>query len=146
MALEAAILENTAAVRELIAVLAHRQMDVVARLNTISIDQIDVSDSVKVVPTTVADVEPPKVAPRPTPAAAKPVEVQAAASSTTAPAAASAAVSYDDAKAAVLAVSKRLGREDALAILRKFGTEKLPEVDPSQFAAVVAACNQALGV
>lgn len=130
MALEAAILENTAAVRELIAVLAHRQMDVVARLNTISIDQIDVSDSVKVVPTTVADVEPPK----------------AAAPTTTAPAAASAAVSYDDAKAAVLAVNKRLGREDALAILRKFGTEKLPEVDPSQFAAVVAACNQALGV
>jgi len=50
---------------------------------------------------------------------------------------------YQDTAAAVTALAKAKGRDAAVAVLTKFGAAKLPEVKPEDFAAVIAACNEA---
>lgn len=53
-------------------------------------------------------------------------------------------VTYEDAKAAVTNVVKAKGREAGLAVLAKFGAESLLAVPADQWAAVIAACGEAL--
>lgn len=61
------------------------------------------------------------------------------------PAPASAAeVDYATAAAAVTKLSRTRGRDAAVALLARFGAAKLPDVDPAQFAAVVAAVEAEL--
>lgn len=55
------------------------------------------------------------------------------------------AVSYKEAAEAVTKLSRTKGRDAAIAVLKSFGADKLPDVKPEQFAAVVAACQAALG-
>lgn len=50
---------------------------------------------------------------------------------------------YETAARAVTALAKARGREAAVAVLAQFGAARLPEVAPEQFAAVIAACEQA---
>lgn len=50
---------------------------------------------------------------------------------------------YETAARAVTALAKARGREVAVAVLAQFGAARLPEVAPEQFAAVIAACEQA---
>lgn len=57
--------------------------------------------------------------------------------------AAEAAPDYETAARAVTALAKACGREAAVAVLAQFGAARLPEVAPEQFAAVIAACEQA---
>lgn len=54
-------------------------------------------------------------------------------------------VTYKEAAEAVTKLSRTKGRDAAIAVLKSFGADKLPDVKPEQFAAVVAACQAALG-
>lgn len=54
------------------------------------------------------------------------------------------APSYQDAAAAVTKLSRAKGREAAVKVLAQFDAAKLPDVKPEQFAAVIAACEEAL--
>ncbi|CAH0445684.1 hypothetical protein LMG10661_01868 [Ralstonia syzygii subsp. syzygii] len=45
---------------------------------------------------------------------------------------------------AVTKLARVKGRDAAVAVLSKFSAVKLPDVKPEQFAAVIAACNQAM--
>lgn len=58
--------------------------------------------------------------------------------------AAKAEATYDDAKKAILDLSSDKGREAAVAVLAKFGAGKLPEVDESKYAEVVAEAQAAM--
>ncbi|MDN7881385.1 hypothetical protein [Burkholderia aenigmatica] len=52
-------------------------------------------------------------------------------------------VTYEQASAAVTGLAKTKGRAVAIAVLKKFGATKLPEVKPGQFAALIKACAEA---
>lgn len=80
----------------------------------------------------------PSAPPSPQPASAQTPDAPAA----NAPAA-EAAPDYETAARAVTALAKACGREAAVAVLAQFGAARLPEVAPEQFAAVIAACEQA---
>ena len=80
----------------------------------------------------------PSAPPSPQPASAQTPDAPAA----NAPAA-EAAPDYETAARAVTALAKARGREAAVAVLAQFGAARLPEVAPEQFAAVIAACEQA---
>jgi len=53
------------------------------------------------------------------------------------------APTYKDAAAAVTALSKK-NRDSAIAVLKSFGAQKLPDVKPEMFADVIAACQAAM--
>ena len=66
---------------------------------------------------------------------------------TAAPAAASSAgepATYQDAATAITKLSRTKGRDAAVAVLKKFGAAKLPDVKPEQFADVIAAAEAAM--
>lgn len=54
------------------------------------------------------------------------------------------APTYQDAATAVTKLSRAKGREAAVGVLAQFEAAKLPDVKPEQFAAVIAACEEAL--
>jgi hypothetical protein len=60
-------------------------------------------------------------------------------------AAATEAVSYQETATAITKLSRVKGRDTAVALLAKFGAANLKEVKPEQFAAVLAAANEAAG-
>lgn len=79
-------------------------------------------------PTAQAPVTPaPAAAPAPAPAAAQPAKV----------------LTYDDVKVPFLALVKK-NRDLALATLKPFGLDSLKPAKPEQFAAILAALNNAL--
>ena len=51
---------------------------------------------------------------------------------------------YEDAKAAVLKISKEKGRDAAVAVLSTFGVKKLPDLQPENYGALVAKVDEAL--
>lgn len=53
------------------------------------------------------------------------------------------APTYQDTANAVTKLARTKGRDAAVAVLSKFGAGKLPDVKPEQFAAVIAACEEA---
>jgi hypothetical protein len=53
------------------------------------------------------------------------------------------APTYQDTADAVTKLARAKGRDAAVAVLAKFGAAKLPDVQPAQFAAVIAACEEA---
>ena len=53
------------------------------------------------------------------------------------------APTYQATADAVTKLARTKGREVAVAVLTKFGAAKLPDVKPEQFAAVIAACEEA---
>jgi hypothetical protein len=53
------------------------------------------------------------------------------------------APTYQATADAVTNLARTKGREVAVAVLTKFGAAKLPDVKPEQFAAVIAACEEA---
>jgi hypothetical protein len=53
------------------------------------------------------------------------------------------APTYQDTADAVTKLARAKGRDAAVAVLARFGAAKLPEVKPEQFAAVIAACEEA---
>lgn len=109
MTLEAAIQENTAALRELIGILANSTP----------------------APAKAAKKKEPEAPQQPEPRPAP----------TAAP---SAAVTYDDAKRAILKLSAEKGRDAAVAILGKHGAAKLQDVKPEHYADVLREATEAL--
>lgn len=53
------------------------------------------------------------------------------------------APTYQATADAVTKLGREKGRDAAIAVLTKFGAAKLPDVKPEQFAAVIAACEEA---
>ena len=53
------------------------------------------------------------------------------------------APTYQATADAVTKLARTKGRDTAIAVLAKFGAGKLPDVKPEQFAAVIAACEEA---
>jgi hypothetical protein len=53
------------------------------------------------------------------------------------------APTYQDTADAVTKLARTKGRDAAVAVLSGFGAAKLPDVKPEQFAAVIAACEEA---
>lgn len=94
-------------------------------------------------PTAEADAEtaaPAKTAAAPASSTAASAEAQPQAST----AADAPTASYQDAATAITKLSRTKGRDVAVALLGKFGAAKLPDVKPEQFAAVIAACDEAM--
>lgn len=54
-------------------------------------------------------------------------------------------VTYKEAAEAVTKLSRTKGRDAAIAVLKSFGADKLPDVKTEDFAAVVQACTDAMG-
>lgn len=121
MSLEVALQENTAAIHKLIVALANAPLP---------IGQTD--PAVKTNKPAAAKESAPKAAQPEAPMQAQPAPE-------TKPAAAEATV--EDARKAVLALSKTKGRDAAVAVLTTFGADKVPALKPEQFAEFVAACH-----
>jgi hypothetical protein len=51
---------------------------------------------------------------------------------------------YEETAAFVTTIARKKSRDEALAILAKFGAKKLPEIPAEKFADVIAACEEAL--
>lgn len=134
MSLEIAISENTAAIHALIAALSNP---------SVAVTSGDVPAQAPVAKNSASST--PEGASMPKAEAAVKKSAKAdekpAADVATAPAAGD--VTYEDAAAAVQALAKSKGRDAALAVLKAFGASKLPDVDVSRFADVVAACEAA---
>lgn len=142
MTLEAAIAENTAAVRELIAQLRSGTAPVQP-----SVEEIDAN--IKAL-NAAQEAAAPKPTPAAKPAAPAPTpptaEAPASAPSPRAneppsPPAAAEALDYATTAKAVNALVKASGRQAAVDVLASFGAATLKDVQPAQYAAVVAACN-----
>ena len=117
MSLEAAIAENTAALREVVAL--------ITRLGAMPGPDV-------VTPAAVpANAKPAAKPPAPTPAAE--AEIASAPEAT-----------YDDVKRAIIEVSKAKGRDAAVALLAEFGATKAPDLKPEQYAALRARAAEVL--
>jgi hypothetical protein len=134
MSLEIAIQENTAAIRELIAAISNG-IPTTAQQVAAVVEEVKAEAPVKTEKKAKAEkAEAPKVEQAATP---EPKE-EAAPAADDAP-----EVTYQDAAAAITALSKTKGRDAAVALLKKFGASKLPEVKPEDFAAIVAEAQAA---
>ena len=122
MTLEAAIQENTAAVRDLI-----------AAINA----QAAGGTAVKVTNTTTKTTKAATTSPVPAPAE------KAKEPAAPAPAATDSDVTYQEASKAVIGLKNAKGRDAAVAVLAQFNAKNLQEVKPEDFAAVVKACQEA---
>lgn len=129
MSLEQALAENTAAIRELIAALS---------TNPVAAPAPAPEETRKPETVAVADAEPEKKKPE----AKKETEKEK--TPEPAPENAPEQPTYQETAAAITKLSRAKGREAAVAVLQSFGAEKLPEVDPSQFSAVLAAVQEAM--
>jgi len=127
MSIETALAENTAALRELHALLA--------RIS------VPATEGPAPAPKTQARSAAP-TAPTPPTVAAEP----AAAPATKAEPSEPAALTYDDVKRAIIEVSKAKGRDAAVALLAEFGATKGPDLQatPEKFAPFVARATEIL--
>lgn len=154
MSLEQAILDNTAAVRELIA----RLSTLPATAATSALPPA-MPDAPKGSPKALADTKAYQEGAAKTAAAAKtpPAEPKSngeiASGKTAAQAAEALAghanepatlVTYDQAKTKILEVAKVKGRQVASDVLARVGATRLPEVKPAMFGQVVELCDRAL--
>lgn len=128
MSLEATIQENTQAIRELIAALAHGITPTAAQVAAVTGKPPAPEAKPKATPKAEA-------APAPTP---EPAPEPEAFPGTT-------GYTYQDAAAAITKLSRTKGRDAAVALLYRFKASKLPDVQPDQFAEIIEAANEAMG-
>lgn len=133
MSLEAAIIDNTIAVRELIAAMTSR----------IGADKIATAAPAEVLTEkdTKAEIVKPAAKPKPEakkPEAEKTVAPTPSADGQTGTADSSDAVTYDQVKAKILELSKDKGREPTIALMARYGVTKGPDLKPTQFAEFIA--------
>lgn len=134
MSLEQAIQANTAALRDLIAAIANG-------IPTTAQQVAAVVEEAKVEEKPAKKGKPEKTeAPKQEVAATPEPKEEAAPVADDAPEA-----TYQDAAAAITALSKAKGRDAAVALLKKFGASKLPEVKPEDFATIVADATAQVG-
>jgi hypothetical protein len=136
MSIEQALAENTSAIRELIAALRAGIPTTAAQVAA------------------VADEAPALAQPEATPATEAPAAVSDAAEhGKTAAQAVKAldghankpapAATYENARAAMLSLSKEKGRDAVVAVLSAFGVQKLPDLEPEHYDALVAKVEEA---
>lgn len=134
MSLEQALIDNTAAIRELIAAISNG-------VPTTAQQVAAVVEEAKVEEKPVKKGKPEKAeTPKQEVAATPEPKEEVAPAADDAP-----VVTYQDAAAAITALSKAKGRDAAVALLKKFGASKLPEVKEEDFAAIVANANAQVG-
>lgn len=141
MSIEVAIQENTAAMRELIAVWSKLNAQAKAIDKSESVDTVTAAGkpveaktekAAKETTKPKAETKPAEAETKAAPAETKPAETETA------------GATYQDAAAAITKLSRTKGRDAAVAILTEFGAAKLPDVKPEQFADVIAAAEAAL--
>ena len=128
MSLEIAIAENTNAIRELIAAIRACAPTTAAQVAAVVAEAPEAE---------TAKAKIPAKDPAKDPATAEVSD--AAEHGKTA-----ATATYEDAKAAVLKISKEKGRDAAVAVLSAFGVQKLPDLQPENYGALVAKVDEAL--
>lgn len=141
MSLEIAIQENTAAIRDLIAAISNGIPTTAAQVAAV-VQEAQVEDKpAKAEKKAKAEkAETPKAEP----AATQEQKVDdARAADEEGPV--EPEVTYQDAAAAITQLSKVKGRDAAIALLKKFGVNKLPELNAEYFAAVVADAKAQVG-
>lgn len=133
MTLEAAIQENTGAIRALIAALAKGA-------STTS------EPVAAVVPTPKAKNEKPPASLSPVDASTSVSPAPATAEETDGPTVASPApgTTYDDVKRVIVKMSGLKGRDQVLAVLGQFGAARGPDLKPEQFADFIAQADAAM--
>jgi hypothetical protein len=130
--LASAVNANTAAIRELIKAISNGVPTTAAQVAAV-VEEVKAEAPAKTEKKAKAEkTEAPKAEPAATP---EPKE-EAAPAADEGPG--EPEVTYQDAAAAITALSKTKGRDAAVALLKKFGASKLPEVKPEDFAAIVA--------
>lgn len=141
MSLEATIQENTNAIRELIAAIQAgvptTAAQVAAVVTEAAADKPAKEEAPAKKPTNAKKVEPAPTQPTAEAVAAAAPEQKGE------PSAQADAPTYQDTADAVTKLARTKGRDAAVAVLSKFGADKLPDVKPEQFAAVIAACEEA---
>lgn len=152
MSLEATIQENTNAIRELIAALS-RGVPVAASTVAAVVEQAKTeptADAAKAdTKAKKTEVKTEKAAEAPKAEESKPETLTQMTATEAVKALDGRANRPDDAPTyqatadAVTKLARTKGREAAVAVLTKFGAAKLPDVKPEQFAAVIAACEEA---
>lgn len=139
MSLETAIQENTKAIYALMehmkANVAHAQpVTITPATAETPVAVVEPAQAEPVISQTEAEDTPPEDPTPSAPAAAPISKVTPAAK----------AVSYDDAAKAVTSVAAKKGKPAALELLAKYGAKKLPEVNPANFAELVADAENLL--
>ncbi|AAR97700.1 hypothetical protein ACLRAE_12450 [Bordetella bronchiseptica] len=156
MSLEAAIQENTSALRDLIAAIKAGVPTTAAQVAAVAAEapaaQQEASTEKK--PRATSAKTTAATAPTPPTAEVGAADAPESKAENSAPvqagdagqdaAAGDAAPTYQDTADAVTKLARVKGRDAAVAVLSKFGAAKLPDVKPEQFADVLAACNQAM--
>lgn len=136
MSLEQAIIDNTAAIRELIAAISNGIPTTGAQVAAV-VEEVKAEEKqAKVDKKTKSET---KEAPKSTEAPAVTQEQKDES------AAAAVEVTYQEAAAAITSLSRVKGRDAAVALLKKFGAAKLPDVKPEDFAAIVEEANEQAG-
>ena len=139
MSLEIAIAENTNAIRELIATIRAGVPTTAAQVAAVVAEAPAAETAKAKIPakdTAAAEVSD---AAEHGKTAAQAVEALAGHANKPTPTA-----TYEDAKAAVLKISKERGRDAAVAVLSTFGVQKLPDLQPENYGALVAKVDEAL--
>lgn len=137
MSLEIAIQENTKAIRELIAAISNGIPTTAAQVAAVVQEaQVEEKPAKTEKKAKAEKAETPKAETAATPEP----KADAAPAADDAP-----EVTYQDAAAAITQLSKVKGRDAAVALLKKFGASKLPEVKPEDFAAIVADAKAQAG-
>ncbi|MFU2048928.1 hypothetical protein [Bordetella hinzii] len=151
MSLEAAIQENTSALRDLIAAIKAGVPTTAAQVAAVAAEapaaQQEASTEKK--PRATSAKTTAATAPTPPTAEVGAADAPESKAENSAPVQAGnagqdAAPTYQDTADAVTKLARVKGRDAAVAVLSKFGAAKLPDVKPEQFADVLAACNQAM--
>jgi hypothetical protein len=132
MSLELAIQENTAAINSLIAILSSQpSVTDVQQAQAPVAENNSASNTPEGASIPKADV------------AAEKSAKSSATVEDEQPATEAVGVTYDDTAKVVQALAVRKGREVAVKVLDQFGAKTLKDVKPSDFAAVIAACEAA---
>lgn len=137
MSLEIAIQENTAAIRELIKAISNGVPTTAQQVAAVVKEATEVKAEAPAKTEKKAKAEKTESAKVDTAATQEP-KADAAPAADDAP-----EVTYQDAANAITALSKTKGRDAAVALLKKYGASKLPEVKPEDFAAIVADAKAA---
>lgn len=138
MSLEAAIQENTKALRELLAAFYNGIPTTAAQVQAV----VTEAKTEKVATAKKTQAAATQESPTLTASDNSENSTPATSANTTAEVA---APTYQDAAAAITKLSRTKGRDTAVALLSKFGAAKLPDVKPEQFAAVIADATAAMG-
>jgi len=131
MSLEAAIQENTNALREFIALWSKMNLASEGRAAP-----PPTSKRTKAEPATAATAPASDESAQPKPQEKTEPVVDAAAKT--------AAIAVPEVNTAIIALAKAKGRDAAVAVLKQFGVAKVPELKAEQYADVIAAAKKAM--